>query len=137
MSTNILWHTRTPGNKLFGSGRHIWAETRNKRDKTQREISITKIWRKEKSQEQVLQGNIKQVWQVWTQSVRFLGKWEQKKKIKNNRNFWFNRKCNNCKKKGHRAVDFWYNKKEKEGDVDNIFVGAILCGEVPKSNKEE
>ena len=40
----------------------------------------------------------------------------------------FNRECHNCGKKGHRAVDFWALKKEKEDDIDNLFLGAIFCG---------
>ena len=39
--------------------------------------------------------------------------------------------------KGHRATDCWYKKKEKEYDVDNIFLGAVFCGKAPKNDKEE
>ena len=39
-----------------------------------------------------------------------------------------NGECNNCVKKGHRAVDCWPKKKDKEDDVENLFVGGTLCG---------
>ena len=34
-------------------------------------------------------------------------------------------------------VDCWVKNKEKEDDVDRLFVGDILCGEVSKSNNKE
>ena len=34
-------------------------------------------------------------------------------------------------------VDCWAKNKEKEDDVDSLFVGAVLCGEVSKSNNKE
>ena len=49
----------------------------------------------------------------------------------NNKKPRFNRECNNCEKIGHRAVDCWENKgREKYYDIDNLFVGENLCGEV-------
>ena len=54
------------------------------------------------------------------------------------RNPHINRECNNCGKRGHRAVDGWTNKvKDKDDDVDNLFVGDTLCGEVQEENNEE
>ena len=42
----------------------------------------------------------------------------------------FNRECNNCDKRGHRAADCWAKiGEQKYDDVDNLFVGATLCGE--------
>ena len=39
--------------------------------------------------------------------------------------------CNNSGKRYHRAADCWEKKgKEKDNDVDNLFVGFTLCGEV-------
>ena len=50
----------------------------------------------------------------------------------------FNGECKNCGKRVHKAVDCWAKKgKEKDDDVDNLFMGATLCGEVQEDNNEE
>ena len=55
------------------------------------------------------------------------------------RNPRFNGECNNCGKRGHRAVDCSAKEgKEKYDDIKNLFVGATLCGEdQEESNKED
>ena len=50
----------------------------------------------------------------------------------------FNGEWNNCGQRGHKAVDFWEKKgKEKDDDVDNLFVEATICGEFQEENNEE
>ena len=34
-------------------------------------------------------------------------------------------------------VDCWLNNKQKEDDVENLFVGATFCGEVSESDNKE
>ena len=40
-------------------------------------------------------------------------------------------------KKGTQVSYFWVEKKGKECDIENLFVGATFIGEVSKSNKDE
>ena len=40
-------------------------------------------------------------------------------------------------KRGHRAVDCWGEKREKEDDFNKIFVGDTSNGEVSKYDKEK
>ena len=43
--------------------------------------------------------------------------------------------CNNCGKRGHRAVDCLAKKgKEKDDDIKNLFVRATFYGEVKEEN---
>ena len=58
-------------------------------------------------------------------------------KNNNNRNPRFSGECINCGKKDHRAVNFWSQKNEKEDDVDNLFMGDTLYGEVLESDNKE
>ena len=63
---------------------------------------------------------------------------DNRKYNKTARNPRFNGECNNCRKRGHKAVGCWAKQvKEKDGDVDNLFVGATFCGEVQEDNNEE
>ena len=39
--------------------------------------------------------------------------------------------------KGHRAVGCWPRKKEKEDDVNNLFVGVTICVEVLESDDKK
>ena len=79
------------------------------------------------------------MWQVRPQSVRLLGGGNEN--INNNnteRNPHFNGECKNCDKRGHRDADCWEKKvKQKDDDVDNLFLGAKLCGEVQEENDKE
>ena len=44
----------------------------------------------------------------------------------------------NCVKRGHRVVDCWKNKgKEKDYDVEKLFVEATFCEKVSEDDKEE
>ena len=47
-------------------------ETREKR--ARRECFSTKLCRNETTQEKTFQGHVKQVWKIWSQSVRLMGK---------------------------------------------------------------
>ena len=54
------------------------------------------------------------------------------------RNPCFNGECNNCGKRGHRAVYCWANKgKEKDDDVDKRFAGTTFYVEVQEENNGE
>ena len=45
---------------------------------------------------------------------------------------------NNCGKRGHRASDCWAKKgKQKDNDVDNLFVEETFCGEFQEENDKE
>ena len=43
--------------------------------------------------------------------------------------------ANNLEKIGHIEVDCWV-KKEKDDDINNLFVGDKLCGEVQEYDKK-
>ena len=46
--------------------------------------------------------------------------------------------CNNCGRRGYRGNVNWKKKgKQKDDEVDNIFVGATFCVEVQKENHKE
>ena len=50
----------------------------------------------------------------------------------------FNGECNNCGKGVHRADGFGSNKgKQKDNDVDKLFVREILCVEVQEEKDKE
>ena len=47
----------------------------------------------------------------------------------------FNREFNKCGIRGYRSADFCAKKgKQKDDDVNNIFLVALLCGEVQEEN---
>ena len=48
-------------------------------------------------------------------------------KNKNKGKHRFNEEFKNRGRNGHMAADCWPEKKDKEDDVDNLFVGAIFC----------
>ena len=54
------------------------------------------------------------------------------------RNTHFNGECNNCGKRASRYIDCCTKKvKYKDNDVDNLFMGATLCGEFREENNVE
>ena len=54
------------------------------------------------------------------------------------RNPCFSEKSNSVGKRGQKSVDCWAKKgKKKDNDVETLFMGAILCGEVQDNNNEE
>ena len=72
------------------------------------------------------------MWKIRSQISQFIGK---QKNIKG-KNI-FNRELHNCGNEGHTEVDCWAKKKEKEDDVEDVFAGVILCGEVSEGRDKE
>ena len=105
--------------------------------RSQRKLSITKIWRKEKHKRNFFKGTWNKCAKYGQRASDFWRNGKKRNKNKNNRKPWINRKCSNWGKKFHRAVHCWYKKKDKDDDVDNIFVGGVFYVEIPNSDKEE
>ena len=56
---------------------------------------------------------------------------ENRNENKSERKPRFNREFNKCGIRGYRSADFCAKKgKQKDDDVNNLFVGAPFCGEV-------
>ena len=120
-------------------------------NRTERKINTGK----EKSEEKVLE--LKSGENKWRNKNRkwFKGKWNKCGRcghrvsdwwVNNNKNYnindnkttrkpCFNEECSKCGKIRQKDAGFGAKKgKEKDDDLENLFVGATLCGEVQEDN---
>ena len=74
MSISKIWHTSTSRNKYVGSVKHRYAEKETRKTISRREGFSNKLCWNKSTQGQVIQGHEQQMWQMWSQSIRFLGK---------------------------------------------------------------